>query len=404
MKFNKLSQLLLVSSIGLILASLLTACQLVTIAYVYVACSAGNTAGSAGEIYSFAVDSESGTLRQGHPIVSSGGTSPVAMATTANYYHLYVANAGNKTVVHFSIDLNGMLTQKESVTLATTPVAIAVNSANTYLYVLSGTTTATLTEYPIDTNGVIGSAAATTTLTLPGFPTDTLVPTGVTVLADSDAVYVTAYDKSAYNPGGTTSSNANPGWIFGYAVGSSGALSPTSGSPYQSGVKPSALATDPTSRFVFVTDYASNDLVGYSVASNGTLTFMVNGPFKTGNEPTSISIDPRGIYIYLTNSLDSSVSAYTISLPTGTPATIVNSTASAGNSTDTDPVSIVIDPALGRFVYTANYLGNSISGFRLNPETGALSTLQATPFPTGVNPAAMVATPHGNHSLQSVTR
>ena len=50
---------------------------------------------------------------------------------------------------------------------------------------------------------------------------------------------------------------------------------------------------------------------------------MINGPFKTGNEPTAIAIDPRGIYIYLTNSLDSTVSAYAISLPTGTPSTIV---------------------------------------------------------------------------------
>ena len=88
------------------------------------------------------------------------------------------------------------------------------------------------------------------------------------MLANSNAVYVSAYDKSAYNPGGTTTSNANPGWVFGYAVGSGGALTAASGSPYQAGVKPSALATDPTSRFVFVTDFASNDLIGYTVLSS----------------------------------------------------------------------------------------------------------------------------------------
>ena len=138
-------------------------------------------------------------------------------------------------------------------------------------------------------------------------------------------MYVTAYDKSAYNPGGTTTSNANPGWIFGYAVGSSGALTAVSGSPYQAGVKPSALATDPTSRFIFVTDYASNELIGYTVLSTNVLSFMINGPFKTGNEPTSITIDPRGIYMYVTNSLDSTLSSYSIALPTGTPSTIVGS-------------------------------------------------------------------------------
>ena len=403
MKFSKLSQLFLVSSIGLVVASLLSACQLVTIDYVYVAASAGNTAGSAGQIYAYAVDSESGALRTGQATVSSGGTAPVAMAVDADYYDLYVANAGNKSVVHFSISDTGALTQKESITLAQTPVSLAVNPDNNYLYVVSGTTSATLTAYALS-SGVIGSVVATQTLTLPDYPSDTILPAAVVALANGGAVYVAAYDKSAYNPGGATTSNANPGWLFGFSVGSGGGLTQVSGSPYQAGVKPSAMATDPTSRFVYVTDFASNELIGYGVLSNNTLEFMINGPFKTGNEPTSLAIDPRGIYIYLCNSLDASVSAYTISLPTGTPSTIVNSTASSGNSTDTEPVSIVIEPSLGRFVYTANYLGNSVSGFRLNPNTGALSATQATPYPTGANPAAIVAVPHGNHATQFVTQ
>jgi 6-phosphogluconolactonase len=229
------------------------------------------------------------------------------------------------------------------------------------------------------------------------------VPTGVTVLANSSAVYVTAYDKSAYNPGGSTSSNANPGWVFGFSIGSSGALTPVAGSPFQAGVKPSALATDPVSRFVYVVDFASNELIGYTVLPSGTLQFMINGPFKTGNEPTAVTVDPRGIYIYVANSLDYSVSAYSIALPTGTPSTVVNATSSAGNSTDTDPVSIIVEPSLGRFVYTANQVANDISGFRLNPSTGALSTTQAVPYPTGTSPTALVAVPHGNHAIEVVT-
>jgi 6-phosphogluconolactonase len=402
MKFSKLSQLFLVSGIGLVLASLLTACSLVTIDYVFVAASAGNTPGSAGQIYTYAVDAQSGALRMGAPTVSSGGTSPVAMAVSGNYYDLYVANAGNKSVIHFSIADNGVLTQKDSITLTNTPVYLAVSPANNYLYVVSGTTSATLTEYSLS-SGTIGNAAATLPLTLADYPADTILPTGVTVLANANAVYVTAYDQSAYNPGGPTTSNANPGWVFGFSVGSSGALTATSGSPYQAGVKPSALATDPTSRFVFVTDFASNGLIGYTVQSNDSLNFMVNGPFKTGNQPTSIAIDPRGIYIYVSNSLDSTVSAYAIALPTGTPSGVVNSTATAGNSTDTQPVAIIIDPSLGRFVYTANKLGNSVSGFRLVPNTGAISQLQATPYPTGAIPTALVAVPHGNHATQAVT-
>ena len=73
MKFSKLSQLFLVSSIGLLVATLLTACQIVTIDYVFVANSAGSGTSSAGQINTFAVDSESGALRLGAATVSSGG-------------------------------------------------------------------------------------------------------------------------------------------------------------------------------------------------------------------------------------------------------------------------------------------------------------------------------------------
>lgn len=398
MKLNKKSQLALVSVTGLLVASLLTACQLVTIDYVYLA-STGS--GGDGNISAYAVDSQSGALRTGVPTADSGGPSPIAMAVSADYTNLYVANQGNNSVVHFSIAANGVLTKKDAITTTDTPVALAVNQAGTYLYVVSGNTSATLTEYSLS-SGAIGSAADQQVLTIPGYTGDTLVPTAVTSLANNGAVFVTAYDQSAYNPGGTTSSTANPGWVFSYAIGSGGALAQVGGSPFKAGVKPTAVAADPTNRFIYISDFASNQLIGYGIQSNDTLSFLLNGPFKTGNEPTAVAVDPRGRYIYVANALDSSVSAYAIDLSTGTPAAAVNSTGSAVNSTDTQPVALVVDPALGRFVYTANNLGNSISGFQIDPNTGTLKLAQATPYPAGQKPTAIVSIPHGNHSLQAV--
>ncbi len=403
MKFNKMSQLFLVSSVGLLVAVFLAGCQLVTIDYVFVASSSGSGNGSTGQIQTFAVDSESGALRQGAPTVSSGGIGPLTMAVTGNYYHLYVANATSKTVVHFSIATNGTLTAADTITLAAPPVSLAVNQANTYLYVVSGTTSATLSEYPISATGVIGAVASQQALTVPGYTGDQMTPVAVNVLANNNNVYATAYDLSAYNPNGTPTSSANPGWVFGYSVGSGGALTATTGSPYKAGVKPSGIVSDPVNRFVYVTDFASNELIGYSIQTNGTLAFMVNGPFKTGNEPSGVAIDPRGIYIYVSNSLDSSITGYTISLPTGTPSAIVNSNSSLVYATDTQPDAIAIDPALGRFVYTTNYIGNSVSGFRMNTDTGVVAPTQATPYPSGSKPTALIIVPHGNHSIQSVT-
>ncbi len=421
MKFSKLSgstakgflrrgglgQLFLVSAIGLLVATFLAACQLVTIDYVFVASSAGTSSGPNGQIDTFAADSQSGALRKGAATVSSGGVDPVAMAISGDYTNLYVAHAGSNTVVHFAVAPNGVLNAKDSLTLSGPPVALVVNSAGTYLYVVSGTTTATLSEYALS-SGTIGAATAQIPLQIPGFTTDTVVPTGVTVLANNaqiqgNAVYATLYDQSAYNPGGTTTSTAHPGWIFGFAIGSGGALTAATGSPYEAGVKPSAVVSDPTDRFVYVTDYASNQLIGYGIHAGSVLNFLINGPFRTGNEPQAVAIDPRGKYMYVANALDSSVSAYVIDLSTGTPSAAVNPTGSSINSTDTQPLALAVDPALGRFVYTANFIGDSVSGFRLDPNAGNLSPAQATPYPSDAKPTAIVIVPHGNHSTQSVT-
>lgn len=402
MKLSKTSQLILVSIIGLSVASLLTSCAYVTIDYIFIADSGGTSAGSTGQIQTYDADSETGALRSGAPIVSSGGVNPVAMTTTADYSNLYVVNEGSNNVVHFSIAGNGVLTQKDVVTTSATPVWVAVNTAGTYLYVVSGPNPSVLTEYSLS-SGTIGTVAAQETLTLPSNATDSIVPTGVNVLANNDAIYVSAYDQSAYNPGGTTTSTANPGWVFGYTVGSGGALTASANSPYKAGIRPSALTTDPTDRFLYVTDFASSEVIGFTIQSGSTLDFLINGPFKTGNEPDAVVMDPRGKYMYIPNRLDSTLSAFVIDLTTGTPSAAVNVTGTQLNYTDTTPVAVVVDPALGRYVYTANALGDSISGFRLDPTTGALQATQSGPYPVGNTPTALAAVPHGNHSIQTVS-
>jgi len=406
MKFSKLSQLLLVSAIGLIVATLLTSCEIVTIDYVFVASSV--SVGGAGQIQTYDTDSRSGALRTGQPTVPSGGTVPVSLAVDSVYQNLYVANQGNSTVVHFAIAGNGVLTQKDSITAASVPVGVAVNTAGTFLYVLSGPNPSVLTAYALS-NGAIGSQVSQQTLVLPSpYESDLLVPTGITVLVNNgietgNAVFVTAYDQSAYNPGCTpqptcASSTANPGWAFGYTIGSGGALSASSGSPYEAGVKPSAIVSTPTNEYVYVTDFADSELIAYSVRDGVSLYPLINGPFKTGNLPTALAIDPRGKYIYVANSESNSVSNFTIDLATGTPS----AGASTNNATSTDPVAITVDAAVGTFVYAANNENNSISGFILNANTGLLTSTQASPYPTGSGPTAVITIPAGNHAVQTV--
>jgi len=408
MKFSKLRQLFLVSAIGLVMASLFSGCNLVTIDYLFVATSASAISGNSsacpnGEIETYAVDSQSGAIRNGAAPVCSGGTTPTTLAVSPGHQNLYVANQVDLNIVHFSIADNGVLTKKDSITLAGPVTAMTVSPDGNTLYALSGKTTATLSVIPLSSGALASSPSTQVDLTIPGNPADLVVPTGIAVLPSGNAVYATAYDLSSYNPGGITTSTAVPGWVYGFVIGSGGALTPTPGSPYTSGVKPSGVSADPLNSYIYVTDFASNQLIGYGVYSGYALNFLLNGPYKSGGQPTAVNVDPRGRFIYVSNSLDSTVSAYVIDLATGTPSAAVNTSGSQLNNTDTQPVAIAVEPALARYVYTANYLGNSVSGFRLDPTAGTLKPTQATPYPTGIHPTAVALVPHGNHSVQVVT-
>ena len=83
------------------------------------------------------------------------------------------------------------------------------------------------------------------------------------------------------------------------------------------GITPSAIAEDPSARFVYVTDSAGNQLYGYLTGTNGQLVPMANGPFNTGIFPTAVTVDPRGKYLYVANATSSTVGAYAINTSTG---------------------------------------------------------------------------------------
>ena len=177
----------------------------------------------------------------------------------------------------------------------------------------------------------------------------------------------------------------NAGYVFGFSVGSGGVLTPLSGSPFAAGVKPSAIASDATSTYVYVTDFTSANVRGYAV-NNGNLTPLAGSPFPAGNQPTAIVVDPSYPYAYVANSLDSNVTAYSIS--NGKLSRI------GAYSTGLQPVAIGIDPSTEHFLFTLNFLDNTVSGFELSTTNGTLLDSQLSPFPSNDNPTAVAAIPH----------
>ena len=393
MKFRKFGQAALIAAASLGLGLGVTACgPSNTIDFLYVTSSKQNP----GQVSVYSVDSESGALIpiQDSPY-SSGGRNPVADATSPNGKNLYVINHDDNTVVTFGIGTDGKLYPQQTCnTPGSYPMQLAVNPAGTYLYIVetyqpnySNTIPGpgALVIFPIESSGNLGTSSGSCTTVANGTLPYVAVgnnPVGVNVLANGNYVYVV---------------NENDATIQGFQIGSTGAV--TAVGTYKVGVSPNALASDPTARFIYVTDGASNQVVGFLIQTNGTLLPM-EVPFSAGNLPDAIVTDPRGQYVIVANYNSNTISAFSINQANG------NLSANSGTpsyAVDTGPTCVLIEPSLGRYVYTANFLANTVSGIYLNPSSGALSATQNSPYVLGGaagQPTCSAAVTHGNHAIQ----
>jgi 6-phosphogluconolactonase (cycloisomerase 2 family) len=395
-KFNKSGQLLLVSAASLLAAGFLSACATATVDFVYVASAKAAGSDNYGEIDVFEVNSGSGKMRQipASPF-PSGGRNPVAEAVSTDNTNLYVVNEDDNSIVQFVIGNDGKLYPQNTVnTPGVFPLAVAVSGK--FLYVAdtyqplprcssASPCSGSVAVFPIQSNDSLGTAipnagigASYWPLSLAGNPSDVIMPTALAVASSGPYLYVTAYDTTA-----------NKGYIFAFTANADGTLTQLGSSPFPAGTHPSALATDPTGSYVFVTDYANADVLAYQINA-GALTPVSGSPFEAGNSPAAIVVDGKGKFAYVANSLDSNVSAYSIN--NGALTRIGSYT------TGLQPVAIGIDPSINEYMYTANFLGNTVSGFQLNPNDGTLLVSQYSPFRANEQPTAIAAIPHGSHT------
>jgi 6-phosphogluconolactonase (cycloisomerase 2 family) len=426
MKFNKSSQLLLVSAAGLLVAGLVTACSTLTVDFVFVASSQAAGPNNYGQINVFEINQESGFMRQipTSPF-PSGGRKPVAEAVSADQSDLYVVNEDDNTIVQFVIGNDGKVYPQNTVnTPGIFPMAVAVSGTNLYVVdtyqplpicSTAAPCSGSIAAFPItvgtgsNPSDTLGTPAANGNLNYwplcqygyisatnftqcaTGATNDVITPTAVNVPASGANVYVAAYDSSV---------TPHAGYIFAFAANSGGGLTPLNGGvPFPAGTQPSAIASDSTSTYVYVTDLNNGNVLAYSVAS-GLLTPLSGSPFPAGNHPAAIVADPRYPFIYVANSLDGTVQAYSSNI--GVLTSI--GTYAAG----TQPVAIGIDPSTNHFLYTTNYLGNgvsgTVSGFELSPTAGTLLNSQNSPYLSNALPTAVVAIPHGSSKSSSSSK
>ncbi len=382
-----------------------------TVAYVYSTAVQGTT----GFVNGYLVDYQSGALTQlANSPINSGGRNPVTLVAAPSGKYIYVLNRDDNSVVQFAVGTDGKLYAANTYNVVGSyPVAAAIDATGSYLYVAStlqpGFTSAApgpgnLTIFQInqDDGSLMAGPTSVPTGNNPIGITVTGYPTGST----THFIYVT--DRETGVQAGSTSPTPE-GFIqtFAQTQGTGTAAAPltrvTAGETLPqgipSGVQPSAILVDPTSRFLYVTDDLSNQVGGFLVTATGVPQAMTNGPFATGQYPSGLTIDPRGKYLYVSNFNAASVTAYTIDQATGN---LAGSVGSASVLVKTNPTCVAIEPALGIYLYTSNNGDNSISGLQLSPNNGTLKDIQNTPYPASGLPSCLVAVANGQHATQVV--
>ncbi len=165
--------------------------------------------------------------------------------------------------------------------------------------------------------------------------------------------------------------------VSGYKIKpGSGELTPIAGSPFAAGGSLRGVAVDPSGRFAYVAQNSEDDVLGYTInPSTGALTPIPGSPFLAGVNPVSVALDPFGRFAYVLNQPfphdePSNVSGYTINPTTGALTAIAGSPFEISQTSSYWGTSLAVDPN-GEFAYvTVVLLG--IFGDRIEPGTGEL--------------------------------
>jgi 6-phosphogluconolactonase (cycloisomerase 2 family) len=220
-------------------------------------------------------------------------------------------------------------------------------------------------------------------------------PTAVSSLAgpnDSTGIVADPSGKFVYV------SDFGNGEIDAFTINASGALTKIPGSPFSTGPSPTGgLGVDPQTRFLYLPN--NFGILGYTInSSTGALTPIAGSPFP-GSAAIDAVVDPTGKFLYASNNGDAmgTISAYSIDPASGA-LTLIAGSPFVTQSNFPGPAGFAFGGG-GKFLYvgmsgTAN-ANHVISGFAVDPTTGALTQLAASPFSAGNDPGHIASDAKG---------
>lgn len=319
-----------------------------------------NDIAGANSVTTFAVDSATGALTKiGTTPTGGTGCGPggfyasTQIVTSPNGNYLYVANKGSNNITTFQVNTTtGALTAVGSpvatgsgVVGCTAGISLAILPDGDFLYAATpGGTAATsnIRIFHVSSNGALSPIGGL--VSLPSYPD------GITVRGDGSFLAVALVDAhevaifnsklgflllrvpgSPFAAGGEVAGvdfNSAGGLLFGgqatetdtivsvFGVGTTGALSPVTGSPFTFG-----LGTDNSNvvlsngNLLFVSDQTSGSLIDFIVGNNGALTLGASQPVFLGDtRPVGLAVvnENSMIRLYVAEEYGSQVFAFTV--------------------------------------------------------------------------------------------
>jgi 6-phosphogluconolactonase (cycloisomerase 2 family) len=288
---------------------------------------------------------------------------------------VYIANATTDSVAGFSVG-TGTLTAVTSspYALSFTPTAVAVNPANTILFVAGNSL---IYAFAIESGGALSVLNNGSAVGISDVVSMDISPDGQWLLAlDGNGVTI---DEFLIN-----STTGKLSQVTGASYSISGAT-----------VLPRSIKVAPNGELVFVALGTAGDLVYTFNTSNGALASSQQ--LSLGSTTTSdnaLAVNPASTYLYIARSgTGGGLAAYSI----GTNGALVSLSGSPF-AAGTQPYSVVVNKA-GTDVYVANRGDSTISGYSISSTTGTLTALGGSPYTSGSAVTGLAADNSGDYLL-----
>jgi 6-phosphogluconolactonase len=340
------------------------------------------------------IDGGTGVIKSGAQTPQVEDTSPTGLALTPARTFLYAANSRQDTISIFSVNSDGTLSMIGPATPAGNgPDMAVIDPSGQYLLVTnnygSSASSGDISVYSINA----GSGLLTEVAGSP-FPANAN-PTNILFTHSGNFVYVT-------NPGiGMVTGFAfcPPQATQPACADATGVLTVLPGTPVFSGDGAAALTIDATDSYLYVANPEASNLPPYQAtegnisafsidSTNGNLTPILGSPFTVANGggPSAIAIDPTNRFVYATTP-GSSDSIWCFSI-TPTNGDLVLA-AGSPFSLNAGGLFALFDTT-GSYLYIGSDSGNSMVGYTYNLTTGGLTAIHGSPFSIKSPPGNMV--------------